>query len=404
MDDFSSLKIQFLQKAISPLVPIMALSLALILGAFMILGFGGNPIVGYTEMFQEAFGSIDKFADTCVRATPILLVGVGICIAFRTSVINIGDEGQSIAGALVSAAVILAVPDLPRVVLLPLALASGLVGGAFWAFIPGFLKAYSSVNEVLSTIMLNIVAGYIMLYLLEGPMRDNSGGVTSNISQTRRLSENADMPILLGDTELNLGIVIAVVAAILAYLLLWHTATGFELRAVGGNPRAAHYSGINVRKNIILALTLSGSMSGLAGAILVVSSVSHRLSVEDMPSGFTQLAGFNGIVAGLLGGLHPIWVIPMSLLFGGVLEGASALERAVQVATPIVVALSGLIVVFVLSSERAVRWVYLKIPFEVTRVGKEISIPVTDQDQDVDADPNGLASDQTHPPSALPRN
>ncbi len=346
---------RFTQKAIGPSVPIIATILALLLGAVMILAFGGNPIEGYRELFKGAFGGLTEFADTCVKATPLLLVGVGICIAFRASVINIGGEGQIIAGALLSTVVVLSLPDLPRVALLPLALFAGLMGGAFWGFMPGFLKAYSGVNEILSTIMLNIVAGYIMQYLLLGPMIDEEAVERGNhIAQTRRLSENSDLPILLGDTQLNLGIVIAMVMAVLAYLLLWRTATGFEIRAVGGSPEAARYSGINVKQNIVLALTLSGSMSGLAGAVLVFSSVSHRLSVESGPSGFTQLAGFNGIVAALFGALHPIWTIPAAVLFGGLLVGANALQRATQVATPLVVALSGLVVVFVVSSENMV--------------------------------------------------
>jgi len=367
---------KFIQKAAGPSVPLLATSLALILGAFMIWSFGGNPFVGYRAMFEGAFGGLDEFADTCVKATPLLLVGAGICISFRASVINIGGEGQIIAGALVSTAVVLAVPDLPRVILLPLALVAGTAGGALWGFLPGFLKAYSAVNEILSTIMLNIVAGYIMQYLLQGPMIDDEGvALGNNIAQTRRLSPNSDMPILLGGTQLNLGIVVAIIAAGLAYLLLWRTATGFEIRAVGGGPAAARYSGINVKQKIIMALTLSGAMSGLAGAVLVFSSVSHRLSVESGPSGFTQLAGFNGIVAALFGGLHPLWTIPASILFGGLLVGANALQRAVQVATPLVVALSGLVVVFVVSSEKLVAWTRLKASAEIAQTDNQNSTP-----------------------------
>lgn len=146
----------------------------------------------------------------------------------------------------------------------------------------------------------------------------------------------------------------AVLAAIVGFVLLWRTSLGFEMRAVGGNQTAAQYAGMRVKRNIVLALTFSGMMSGLAGAVLVLSSTAHRLSVESGPAGFTQLAGFNGIVAALFGALHPLWTIPASFLFGGLLVGAFALQRAVQVATPLVVALSGLVVVFVVSSESIV--------------------------------------------------
>ena len=345
------------RRAMGPLVPLTATIAALLVGAAMVWGFGGDPVEGYRAMFTGAFGGISEIADTTVKATPLLLVGVGICIAFRASVINIGGEGQIIAGALLSTVVVLSLPDIDRWLLLPLALIAGAVGGACMGFIPGVLKAYANVNEILSTIMLNIVAGYMMQYLLLGPMIDRAAVEAGNhIAQTRRLSENADLPILLGGTQMNLGIVVGVVVAIAAFLLLWRTSLGYEIRAVGGSKDASRYAGMKVERRIVQALTLSGMMSGLGGAVLVFSSVAHRLSVESGPAGFTQLAGFNGIVAALFGGLHPLWTIPAAILFGGLLVGANALQRAVQVATPLVVALSGLVVVFVVSSDRMARW------------------------------------------------
>ena len=355
MMKMENLKQRLLRNAIGPMVPVSAVILALIIGAFMVLAFGGDPIEGYRAMFSGAFGGLDELSETTLRATPLLLVGVGICIAFRSSVINIGGEGQIIAGALLCTAIVLALPDLPRPVLLPLALIGGAAGGAFWGWMPGMLKAYAAVNEILSTIMLNIVAGYLMQFLLLGPMKDRmSEEVLGDIAQTERLSDNAKLPTLVGGTQFNLGIVVAVLAAVAAFILLWRTSLGFEIRAVGGNQAAARYAGMRVKRNIVLALTFSGMMSGLAGAVLVLSSTAHRLSVESGPSGFTQLAGFNGIVAALFGALHPLWTIPASFLFGGLLVGAFALQRAVQVATPLVIALSGLVVVFVVSSESIV--------------------------------------------------
>ena len=346
-----------IRRAMGPLVPLTATVAALLVGAAMVWAFGGDPVEGYRAMFTGAFGGISEIADTTVKATPLLLVGVGICIAFRASVINIGGEGQIIAGALLATVVVLSLPGLDRWFLLPLALVAGAVGGACMGFIPGVLKAYANVNEILSTIMLNIVAGYMMQYLLLGPMIDRAAVEAGNhIAQTRRLSENADLPILLGGTQMNLGIVVGVAVAIAVFFLLWRTSLGYEIRAVGGSKDASRYAGMKVERRIVQALTLSGMMSGLGGAVLVFSSVAHRLSVESGPAGFTQLAGFNGIVAALFGGLHPLWTIPAAVLFGGLLVGANALQRAVQVATPLVVALSGLVVVFVVSSDRAVHW------------------------------------------------
>ncbi len=363
---------RIVRRVMSPMVPVVATIAALLVGAAMVWAFGGDPVEGYRAMFTGAFGGVSEIADTTVKATPLLLVGVGICIAFRASVINIGGEGQIIAGALLATVVVLSIPGLDRWLLLPVALIAGGVGGAFMGFIPGVLKAYAAVNEILSTIMLNIVAGYMMQYLLLGPMIDKASVEAGNhIAQTRRLSANADLPILLGGTQMNLGIVVGVAAAIAAFFLLWRTSLGFEIRAVGGSKDASRYAGMKVERKIVLALTLSGMMSGLGGGVLVFSSIAHRLSVESGPQGFTQLAGFNGIVAALFGGLHPLWTIPAAILFGGLLVGANALQRAVQVATPLVVALSGLVVVFVVSSDRAASWARRVVERIDTKAGAE---------------------------------
>ncbi len=380
-----------IRRVMGPLVPVVATIAALLVGAAMVWGFGGDPVEGYRAMFTGAFGGISEFADTTVKATPLLLVGVGICIAFRASVINIGGEGQIIAGALLSTVVVLALPGLPRGVLLPLALIAGAVGGACMGFIPGVLKAYANVNEILSTIMLNIVAGYMMQYLLLGPMIDKAAVEAGNhIAQTKRLSENADLPILLGGTQMNLGIVVGVAVAIAVFFLLWRTSLGYEIRAVGGSKDASRYAGMKVERRIVQALTLSGMMSGLGGGVLVFSSVAHRLSVESGPAGFTQLAGFNGIVAALFGGLHPLWTIPAAILFGGLLVGANALQRAVQVATPLVVALSGLVVVFVVSSDRAVRW--------ARHLGERLDIREAAERDDIENAATGVADAPAAPP------
>ena len=385
---------RIVRRVMSPMVPVVATIAALLVGAAMVWAFGGDPVEGYRAMFTGAFGGVSEFADTTVKATPLLLVGVGICIAFRASVINIGGEGQIIAGALLATVVVLSIPGLDRWLLLPVALIAGGVGGAFMGFIPGVLKAYAAVNEILSTIMLNIVAGYMMQYLLLGPMIDKASVEAGNhIAQTRRLSANADLPILLGGTQMNLGIVVGVAAAIAAFFLLWRTSLGFEIRAVGGSKDASRYAGMKVERKIVLALTLSGMMSGLGGGVLVFSSIAHRLSVESGPQGFTQLAGFNGIVAALFGGLHPLWTIPAAILFGGLLVGANALQRAVQVATPLVVALSGLVVVFVVSSDCAASWARRVVERIDTKAGaeREHSSATGGQGEDAPAAPAGDA-------------
>lgn len=341
------------QRLSSVLILLVAVVAALAVGAAMILALGANPAVGYAALVRGAFGSGDALADTAVRAMPLLLVGVGICIAFRANVINIGGEGQIIAGALVSTVTALAVGGLPSLLLVPVVLVAGMIGGGLWGAIPGSLKAYLGVNEILSTIMLNIVAVQIMNYLLRDPLIDpleiERG---TRIPQTERLSENADLPVLIDGTRLHLGVVVAIIAAVVAWAFLWRTTIGFKVRAVGQSQPAARYAGMPVKRMTMLALTYSGAMCGLAGAALVFGSQSHRLITDGSSAGFTGSAGFNGIVAALFGGLHPLWTIPSSFLFGGLLVGANAMQREIQIPSALVVGLNGLVVVFVVSSNR----------------------------------------------------
>lgn len=341
-----------LKAFISLIIPLCAVLLALMIGATMLLSLGANPLSGYATMFGAAFGSLDGFSQTAVKSIPLLLVGVGICISFRANVINIGGEGQMVMGALLATAIALAFPKLPSLLLIPMVLIAGAIGGALWGAIAGSLKAFFNVSEILSTIMLNIVAVQFMNFLLRGAMID-PGEIArgTGIPQTMRLSENADLPILLEGMRMHLGVVIALVVAVGAYVLLWRTSMGFRLRAVGYNPDASRYAGISVPKNVISALAFSGAMAGIAGAILVFGSESHRMVTDGSSTGFTGSAGFNGIVVALLAGLHPLWSIPSALLFGGMLVGANALQRAAQVPSALIIALNGLIVVFVVSSE-----------------------------------------------------
>lgn len=334
-------------------IPVAAVFFALILGGIMLMLLDASPIEGFTAMFNGAFGSAKALTETALKATPLLLVGVGITIAFRANVINIGGEGQMVLGALLATIVALNAPELPAVLMIPLVLFAGFVGGAIWGAVPGALKAYYGVNEILSTIMLNVVAVQLMNFLLRGPLIDPAEIERgTGIPQTQRLPKSADLPLLFGSGRLHIGPLIAVLAAVAAYILLWRTPFGYRVRAVGRNTDAARYAGIPVKRTIVLALTLSGAMAGLAGAVLVFGSESHRMVTDGSTAGFTGNAGFNGIVAALFGGLHPLWTIPASFLFGGLLVGGNALQRAVQVPAALILALNGLVVVFVVSSER----------------------------------------------------
>lgn len=341
---------EWISRLIDASLPVFAALAALLLGAVMLFLLKVNPIEAYKALWDGAFGSTNAFAETLVKATPLLLVGLGICISFRGDVINIGGEGQMIIGAILATWVGLNFTGLPGWLVITLSMLAGFLGGAIWGGIPGVLKAYFRVNEILSTVMMNAIAVQMMNFLLRGPMIDPSQAeLASKIPQTARLLEIFRLP-RLAPTRLHLGALIAVILAVLVYILLWRTTLGYRIRAVGQNPNASRYAGIKVQRYVVLALLLSGAFSGLAGATQVFG-VNYRMITDGSSSGFTGSAGFNGIVAALFGQLHPILTIPASILFGALLVGANKMQRVVQVPSALIIALNGLVVVFVVSSE-----------------------------------------------------
>ena len=363
-------------KLIDALLPVLAALAALSIGAVMLIILGANPFKAFGALIDGAFGSPNSLADTIVKATPLLLVGLGICISFRGNVINLGGEGQMIIGALMATALGLAFPDWPGILMIPVAMFTGFLGGALWGGIPGALKAYFNVSELLSTIMMNAIAVQLMNFLLSGPMIDPiQSAKASQIPQTARLAQVFDLPRLV-PTRLHLGALIAIVLAFLVYILLWRTTTGYRIRAVGQNPDASRYAGMDVKKQIVLALLLSGAFAGLAGAIQVFG-ISHRMITDGSATGFTGNAGFNGIVAALFGQLHPLGTIPASFLFGALLVGANKLQRVMQVPTALITTLNGLVVVFVVSSEK---WRHAREQKRLTdaTIVKEIDKPPPD--------------------------
>jgi simple sugar transport system permease protein len=332
------------------LTPVLAIAAALIVGAIMLLLLGVDPRVAYAAMLEGAFGSANSVADSIVKAAPLLFVGVGICIAFRGGMTNIGGEGQLVVGALAATLAALAFPHWPGWAIIPTGLLFGFLAGAAWGGLPGLLKAYLNVNEILSTIMMNAIAVQGMNFLLRGPIMDpvqvEQG---SFIPQTARFSIAADLPRLV-PTRLHAGVALGVLIAVVAWLLLWRTTIGYRIRAVGLNPHASRRAGIHVERYAMLAMLLSGALAGLGGATQVLG-VNHRMFTDGSAAGFTGSAGFNGIVAALFGQLHPLGTIPASFFFGALLVGANKMQRAVQIPSALITALNGLLVVFVVSSE-----------------------------------------------------
>jgi general nucleoside transport system permease protein len=326
--------------------------LALLIGAALTLVFGANPLTAYHALITGAFAGTYALTSTAVKAVPLLLVGAGICIAFRANMLNIGGEGQIAMGGLAGTATALAAPGLPAFVLVPLVLLAGAIGGGIWGAIPGAFKAYFNVNEILSTIMLNLVAVQFMNYLLSGPLVAKSGyAVGGLIPQTRLLSRNSWLPTLISGTQLHLGVLIALLLAVAVYVLLWRTSLGFRIRAVGLSRDASRYAGMSVKPTMTLAMAIAGALSGIAGAMLVIGSISHRMVTDGTLTGFTGNAGFNGIVVALFAGLHPLWTIVTAFLFAGLLVGGTSMQVVTGVPSDLVTAINGLVVVLVVSVE-----------------------------------------------------
>lgn len=357
------------------IIPVLlALFAALIVASVLLVVMQENPLTAYSAMLEGAFGTENATAETLVKATPIMFVAIGICVAFRGGMINIGGEGQMIAGALAGVTVTLGLGDDLGGWTIPAALIAGFIAGGLYGGLAGFLKAYFGVNEILSTIMLNQIAVQMMNYLLNGPLLDPETAGVNHIPKTARIADATELPrlaitlprialplpgddlLLLGRTELfsrtrlHTGLLVAVVLAVIIYVLLWRTILGYRIRAVGQNERASRYAGISVERQMVLSMFLAGGAAGLAGTVQVLG-LQYRLQTDGSPAGFTASAGFNGIVAALFGGLNPIGALPASIFFGGLLVGAQRMQREIGVPASLITALNGTIVVFVVSSQ-----------------------------------------------------
>ena len=325
---------------------VVALFTALLIGALIFLIAKGNPLKAYAVMFTRPFSSIFGITEILVRAAPLMFVGLGIAIAFRSGILNIGAEGQILIGAIAGASVALAFPDLPKFILIPMIFLSSFIGGALWGGIAGWMRAYLNVNEILSTVMLNYVAIQVYMFLIRGPLIDpKEVSYGTGVPQTAVFSKTAWLTRLIPGTRLHTGIIIAVILAIAVYILLWKTTIGYRMRAVGVEPKAARSAGINVKAYLLLAMLLSGGFAGMAGAI-EITGVHHR-ALESISAGY----GFSGIVVALFGGLHPLGIIPSSIVFGLLIIGSDMMQRAVDVPASIILSIQGLIIMAIVSSQ-----------------------------------------------------
>jgi ABC-type uncharacterized transport system permease subunit len=333
---------------LSILIQLLSILVGLIIGGILIASADADPIEAYRAVVVGAFGSSFNLVETLVKATPILFAGLGVIVAFRCSVWNIGAEGQLRMGALASTALGIAVVGMPipSWVLIPLMIVAGFLSGGVWGALAGWLKVRWNVNEIIGTIMLNFVASYFVNYMITHPLREPGGGGTP---LTREIAEGGRLPrlfsgMLIG-SRLHVGFLIALLMALFVYLFLWHTVPGYQIRAVGANARAAILGGIDINRNIILAMLISGGLAGIGGMV-EVSGLHYRL-IE----GFSPNYGMTAILVALLGRTHPVGVVIASILFGGLIIGTDAMTRVVDVPGSLVFVLQGLIVLCMLAGD-----------------------------------------------------
>jgi simple sugar transport system permease protein len=303
----------------TPVLTILAVVVALAIGALILWFVGGDPVRSYLHILDAAFGSVGVISDTLVKATPLILTGLACSIAFRMRLWNIGAEGQFLLGAWGASAIVLApvLPaDTPAIVMIPVMMLAGAAAGALWGLIPGVLKAKLAVNEIITTLMLNYIALAWVQFWVFGPWSESGFQETAQFPRTAylpRLTDFADAVPALGGLTIHLGFLFALVAAGVVWFVVSRTRWGYELRLIGDNPRAARYAGIDIGRRIIVVFAFSGALAGLAG-MSEVAGVVHRLQDHISPG-----YGFTAIIIAYLARFGPWRVVVASVLFGALI-------------------------------------------------------------------------------------
>lgn len=322
-------------------IPLIAILLGFLLGALIMLIGGYNPWIAYLSLFNKVFGDLYNIGETIREITPLILTGLSVAFAFRTGLFNIGAAGQMMIG-MTGATFIGVKLSLPWFLHVPLALLVGGVLGGLWGSIAGYLKAKRGINEVITTIMLNWIALYLSNYIIANFLFDPKNKQRSlYIQDSASLSMNF-LSDLFHHARMNWGIILALIGAFLFYIILWKTKRGYELRAVGFNPHGAEYAGMNVSRNLIISMFISGIFAGVAGVIQILGVYHYQTVTAALPS-----QGFDAIAVALLGGNTPVGVILASTLFGSLNYGAAGMKFGAEVPPEIIRVVISSIIFFV---------------------------------------------------------
>jgi general nucleoside transport system permease protein len=329
------------KSSLTRLLPIasslLAIAAALGVGALLIAIAGVNPLKAYAILFSESLASYYGFANTLNKTAPLLLTSLGVLVALKGGQFNIGGEGQIYMGGLGSAIVGLSLHGLPALVHIPLALLGGVLLGAAWGLIPGYLKAMRGVNEVITTLLLNYIAINLISYVVSGPLLEPKA--PSPFSPA--IAPTAQLPILLPQTQTHAGILLGLAATGILWIVFARSPLGYRIETVGQNPIAARYAGISVERTIVLVMALAGGLAGLAGAGEVLG-LKYRL-FENFSPGY----GFDAIAIAFLSRGNLLGVVLTSLFFGALRGGANVMQRSAGVPVTVVLAIQGLTVLFI---------------------------------------------------------
>lgn len=351
------------------LIPFLAVVSAFIIGGIIVMLTGvpfTQVVEAYVALFQGAFGSIKAISETLTFASPLILTGLSVAIAFRAGLFNIGGEGQVLIGGMTALVVGFSFSGLPWLIHLPLALLAGMAGGAAYGFIPGFLRARTGAHEVIVTIMLNYIAVLLVQFLLTTTFFQREGRqdpVSKNVLPT------AELPHLLGflspSYRVNLGLIVSLIAAFVINWLLFRTTIGYEFRAVGANPAAARYAGISVSRVYISVMVIAGALAGLAGTEQILGVLGRATPGFSGPG-----LGFDGIAVALLGRSNPWGVVAAAVLFGGLKAGGQQMQVSTSVGLDLIGVMQALIIMFVAAPALIATIYRLKSPVASTQITK----------------------------------
>lgn len=326
------------------LAPILSVVMGLVLGAIIMIGFGYNPITGYTSMLQASLGNQRSIGETLRQATPLIFTALGFSVANSAGFFNIGLSGQALSGWLASVWFALSFPDLPKAILLPAAIIIGALAGAAAAAIPGVLRAYFGTSEVIVTIMMNYILLYSSTYFLQNVVSDT---LRTSLDSSKPVSANASLRIpwltqMFGGSRVNGGLILAFIALILVWFLMKKTTLGYEIRSVGLNPFASEYAGMSSRRTIVMSMVISGTLAGLGGVVEGLGTYQNF---------FVQTAslsiGFDGMAVSLLGSGSSIGILLSAILFSILKIGGLGMQTGANIPFEIVNVSIALIIFFV---------------------------------------------------------